>query len=135
MNIFEKFFRCLTRDRSGGMLATRQDLRYVHNSIMAKLSDIKVQVAEAATKSNEALVEITRRLDELINGATDPNVTDEVFLANLETLRNNVAALANIADSTDTTDSTDTPGTPGTEINVAPSPENPDGLRRNVRRR
>jgi hypothetical protein len=90
--------------------ATLNDLITTENNIMAKLSVIKAQVAEANRQSQEALAEILARLDQLVDGATDPDVTDAVFLADLESLRNTVATLANLAPAL--TDSTDVPGVP-----------------------
>lgn len=65
--------------------------------------EIKAQVAAAAARSTEAFAELGTRIadlqkqiDELIAGATDPDVTDEAFLANLQTLKTNTDALADI---------------------------------------
>lgn len=72
-------------------------------SILMKLSEIKSAIAEAAAKSTEAFGELSTKIadlqtqiDKLIADASDPDVTDEAFLANLGTLKTNTAALADI---------------------------------------
>lgn len=71
--------------------------------ILMKLSEIKNQIAAAATRSTEAFAELGSRIadlqkqiDDLIAGAGDPDVTDEAFLASLNTLKTNTDALADI---------------------------------------
>lgn len=68
-----------------------------------KLSEVKAAVAASAAKSTEAFAELGTRIgdlqkqiDDLIAGNSDPDVTDESFLANLNTLKTNVDQLAEI---------------------------------------
>lgn len=68
-----------------------------------KLSEIKAQIAASAARSTEAFAELGKRIsdlqkqiDDLIAGAGDPDVTDEAFLADLNTLKANTDALADI---------------------------------------
>lgn len=89
-------FHCL---KSDGGLATKTDLEEIH----MLLSEIKTQIAQAAAKSTEAFAELGTRIgalqqqiDDLIAGASDPNVTDETFLADLQTLKTNTDQLADI---------------------------------------
>lgn len=72
-----------------------------------KLSEIKAQIAASAAKSTEAFTELGARIlalqkqiDDLIAGAGDPDVTDEAFLADLNTLKVNAEALADIVPNT-----------------------------------
>lgn len=67
------------------------------------LSEIKAQIAAAAAQSTEAFQEISNRIkglesqvDGLIAAASDPDVDDDQFLNNLQTLKSNVGALADI---------------------------------------
>lgn len=68
-----------------------------------KLSEVKAAIAEASKQNAEAFGEIGTRIadmqkqiDDLIAGNSDPDVTDEQFLANLESLKSNAKALADI---------------------------------------
>jgi hypothetical protein len=83
--------------------ATQHDLKQLENLMARKLSEIKADVAAASARSTEAFAEIGKRIadlqkqiDDLLAGNSDPNVTDEEFLTNLETLKTNVASLADI---------------------------------------
>ncbi len=83
--------------------ATKNDLKLLTKTILMKLSEIKAAIAEAAAKNQEAFTEISSKvsamqaqIDELIAGASDPDITDEAFLANLESLKTNAKALADI---------------------------------------
>lgn len=71
--------------------------------IIMKLSEIKAQVKAAAAQSAEAFQELgtkigdlQKQIDDLIAGAADPDVTDEAFLADLNTLKTNAQQLADI---------------------------------------
>lgn len=84
-------------------VATKTDLRKLRDTILMKLSEIKAAIAEAAAKNQEAFSEISSKvsamqaqIDELIAGASDPEITDETFLANLTSLKTNAQALADI---------------------------------------
>lgn len=68
-----------------------------------KLSEIKTQVAAAAADSAEAFSELATRISDLdkqiadlVAAASDPDVTDEVFLTNLTSLRASSQALKDI---------------------------------------
>jgi hypothetical protein len=85
----------------GILLLGRQEQQ--RTEIAMRLSEIKAQIAEAAAKSAEAFAELgtrigdlQRQVDELVAAASDPDVTDTAFLADLNTVRSNVASLAEI---------------------------------------
>lgn len=68
-----------------------------------KLSEIKAQVKEAANQNKEAFAEVgqkiadlQKQIEDLIAGVGDPEVTDAEFLADLNTLKTNAQALADI---------------------------------------
>jgi gas vesicle protein len=84
---------------------TKQDLRNLEERINMKLSEIKAQAKVNAAKSAEALQEVVDKIDQLIVDATDPDVTDQDFLADLTTTRDNLQKLADIVpnESTETT--------------------------------
>ncbi len=74
-----------------------------NHDILMKLAEIKAQIAAAAAKSTEAFAEISTKItamqtqiDELIAGASDPDVTDEAFLADLQNLKTTTDQLADI---------------------------------------
>lgn len=82
---------------------TKQDLNNLETSLTMKLSEIKAQVAQAATRSTEAFAELgvkisdlQSQIDALLTAAQDPEVTDETFLADLNTVKANVDQLADI---------------------------------------
>lgn len=65
-----------------------------NTEILMKLSEIKNEVAAAAADSAEAFSELATRISDLdkqvadlVAAASDPDVTDEVFLTNLTALR------------------------------------------------
>lgn len=71
--------------------------------IYMKLSEIKTQIAAAAKDSQEAFGELSNKIgdlqtkiDQLVLDASDPDVTDETFLANLTTVQTNARQLAEI---------------------------------------
>lgn len=80
-----------------GSSVTRQDLNNIEQNIMAKLSQIKQDVALVNTQLTEGLAEITARIDQLVADNTDPEVTDTDFTANLEAVKSMAVALANLA--------------------------------------
>lgn len=92
---------------------TKQDLDNLENKIMAKLSQIKSDVALVNSQLTEGLAEITARLDQLIADTQDPEVTDGAFLANLEAVKTTASTLANLANPVEPP-STDTPSEPTT---------------------
>lgn len=72
-------------------------------NIEMKLSEIKAAVAKAAKDNAEAFGEIgtkigalQKQIDDLIAGNADPDVTDEDFLADLESLKTSAQGLADI---------------------------------------
>jgi hypothetical protein len=82
---------------------TKDDLIQLQKTILMKLSEIKAAVAAAAAKNTEAFSEISAKItamqtqiDELIAGNSDPDVTDEAFLAQLQALSTSAAQLADI---------------------------------------
>lgn len=86
---------------------TAKDLDETEKRILMKLSEIKAAVATAAGQSTEAFNELSGRIgelqkqiDDLIAGVSDPEVTDESFAADLETLKVNTQALADIVKTT-----------------------------------
>lgn len=88
---------------SGDNNAILQRLAQVESNILMKLSEVKTAVAEAAADSTEAFTELATRIADLdkqiadlVAAATDPDVTDEKFLADLTTVKTNSAALKNI---------------------------------------
>jgi len=81
----------------------KSDLIKLEKKVMAKVSEIKKIVADAAAKSTEAFTEISTRLadlqkqiDDLIAGNGDPEVTDEEFTANLTKLKETTDSLADL---------------------------------------
>jgi HalX domain-containing protein len=83
--------------------APKDDLQRRIKRMAKKLSEIKADVAAAAARSTEAFAEIGKRIadlqkqiDDLISGVSDPEITDEAFLTNLQTLKGNVDSLADI---------------------------------------
>lgn len=89
--------------RSHLKLATKDDLKEMESRIDMKLSEAKALIATAAKQSTEAFSELSTRIadlqkqiQDLIDGAGDPEVTDEAFLADLETLKTNAQQLADI---------------------------------------
>jgi hypothetical protein len=91
--------RCKSRDRQA-MLSDLQDLQ---KKLLMKFSELKTQMAALAARSTEAFAELGTKIaalqtqiDELVAGATDPEVTDEVFNADLATLKTNIDLLADI---------------------------------------
>lgn len=84
-------------------VATKTDLRKLRDTILMKLSEIKAAIAEAAAKNQEAFTEISAKvgamqaqIDALIAGASDPEITDEAFLASLTSLKGTAQQLADI---------------------------------------
>lgn len=82
---------------------TQHDLRMMEERIVMKLDEVKAVVAEAASNNKEAFSELStkiadmqKQIDDLIAGAGNDDITDEVFLANLESLRASAASLAAI---------------------------------------
>lgn len=87
-----------------------------NNQILMRLTQIKAQIAAAAASSKEAFAELSNKIsamqaqiDELINNASDPDVTDEAFLAALQELKQKTDQLKDIVpgSSGDVTDDTD----------------------------
>src|SRR5688572_5518956 len=75
----------------------------MESNIMLKVSEIKAAVAEIKKNNAEAFAELGTRIadlqkqiDDLIASQADPNVTDEVFEADLAELKVSAKALADI---------------------------------------
>lgn len=105
------------------LLVTTKDLEEMEKRLVMKLSEIKSQIAAAAQKNEEAFQELGKKvtdlqkqIDDLIAGQNDPDVTDEVFLADLEKLKSTAAQLADIVPNTDT------PTDPNAQAPETPSP-------------
>lgn len=80
-----------------------QDLRKLAAKILMKQNEIAAIVAQAAKNNVEAFDEIrvliatlNRRVDELIEQGSDPDVTDAEFLTNLDQLKGTAKSLADI---------------------------------------
>ncbi len=89
-------------------LLTRIEKQGKENSM--KLSEVKTAVSTAAKQNREAFVELgtkiadlQKQIDDLISGAGDPEVTDEAFLADLNSLKTDAQALADIVPGSPTT--------------------------------
>lgn len=75
--------------------------------IIMKLSEIKEAVKTAALQNKEAFSEIgakiadmQKQIDDLISGVSDPEVTDAEFIADLNSLKTDAKALADIVPGT-----------------------------------
>lgn len=79
---------------------TKQDLDNLEQRLNMKLSKIKEDVALVNSQLTEGLAEITARIDQLVADNADPEVTDEVFTAELEAVKQKADALANLANPT-----------------------------------
>lgn len=82
---------------------TKRDLEEMEKRVNMKLSEIKAAVATAAKQSKEAFAELATRIadlqkkiDDLIEGAKDPDVTDAQFLADLQSVGADTKALADL---------------------------------------
>lgn len=82
---------------------TVHDLRNMEDRLTMKLDEIKKQIAESRARSQEAFGEISAKIaaqqtkiDELIAAASNPDVTDEAFLADLQSLKATTDQLADI---------------------------------------
>lgn len=89
--------------KSTAGFVTKCDLGKTEENIVMKLSEVKAIVNQSAGETKEALGEIgtkvadlQKQIDDLIAGNSDPEVTDEVFLTNLNQLKTDTAALAAI---------------------------------------
>lgn len=84
---------------------TKQDLNNLEDKIMAKLSQIKQDVARINANLTEGLEEITAKLEKLVQDNADPEVTDAEFTASLQAALATSEALADLANPEPTTDS------------------------------
>lgn len=101
--------RVLAMGREG---ITKQDLDNLETRITMKLSEVNKLVAEANDRAQEAFTEISERLAALEQQAQDPEVTNEEFLANLQSLKAGVDKLADIVPNEDSESSeSETPET------------------------
>jgi len=74
-----------------------------NEQILMKLSEVKTEIAAVRADNDEAFAELGTRIAdldkqiaELVAAATDPEITDEVFLTNLTALRASSIALKDI---------------------------------------
>lgn len=88
---------------AAGQSITQQDLINLELRLNMKLSEIKSLVTNAAAKNVEAFAELgalvallNQQLADAIANATDPEVTDEAFLASLAELDLTATKLADI---------------------------------------
>ena len=93
--------RCASQNHSRPV--TKTDLIELEESLTMKLDQIKSAVAAAAKHNREAFTEIgtkiadlNKEIQDLKDAATNPDVPDEQFLADLDALQADAAALANI---------------------------------------
>lgn len=104
---------------------TKSDLNKLEENITMRLDQIKSTITAASKQTKEALAEIGTRIadlnakiDELTQAATDPDVTDEQFLTDLNSLREDAQALADIVPGSPSGE----PPTNGTGV-VDPTPD------------
>lgn len=83
--------------------ATKHDLANLEQSIAMKISEIRSAISTASKQNKEALAELgtkiadlNAKVDELTQTAQDPEVTDEQFIADLNSLKADAQALADI---------------------------------------
>lgn len=101
--------------------ATKRDIQDLKDDITMKLSEIRQAISTASKQNKEALAELgtkiadlNAQIAELIANASDPEVTDEQFLTDLNSLREDAQALADIVPGSPTpgggpTDGSSTP--------------------------
>jgi hypothetical protein len=89
------------------MPVTKQDILNLKEYLDMKLSLIKAAVVAAAAKNTEAFAELgalvallQQQLADAIANASDPEVTDEAFLASLDTITTTANKLADIVPNT-----------------------------------
>lgn len=94
--------------------ATKQDIDRLHADISMKLTDIKTAVATAARQNREAFQEIgtkiadlNQQIADLIESASNPDVTDEAFLTDLAGLQADAKSLSEIVPGSPSTVSGD----------------------------
>jgi hypothetical protein len=102
---------------------TKHDLRVTEERLTMLQSEAKALIATAAAQNKEALGEIKARLtslqqkiDDLIAGAGDPEITDEAYLVSLNALRTDAEALANLVPGALPLPTPDLPGRPTTPV-------------------
>ncbi len=100
--------------------ATKSDIETLHEDIAMKLSQIKTAIAQAGAQQKEALTEIgtqiadlNKQIQDLKDAATDPDVTDAEFIAQIEQLQADAKSLADVVPGspTNTNPSAQPPGT------------------------
>lgn len=91
--------------------ATKTDIENLKEDLSMKLSLIKSAVTDAARANREAFTELgtkiadlNQQIQDLKDAATDPDVTDEAFLASLTELQADAKALAEIVPGSPTTE-------------------------------
>lgn len=104
-----------------GHCATQRAIHQLEDNLLMKLSEIRQAISTASKQNKEALAELgtkiadlNAQIAELIANASDPEVTDEQFLTDLNSLREDAQALADIVPGSPTpgggpTDGSSTP--------------------------
>ncbi len=117
--------RCASQNHSRPV--TKSDLNELEENLSMKLDLIKQAVAAAAKQNREAFTEIgtkiadlNKEIQDLKDAATNPDVTDEQFLADLTALQADAQALANIVPGSPS-------GEPPTDGTGTTPPSNPPG--------
>ncbi len=97
---------------------TKNDLVELEDSLTMKLDLIKQAVTAAAKQNREAFTEIgtkiadlNRQIQDLKDAATNPDVTDETFLADLAALQADAQKLADIVPGSPSPDQPPSDGT------------------------
>ncbi|HEX2900806.1 MAG TPA: hypothetical protein VHS96_13880 [Bacteroidia bacterium] len=100
---------------------TKSDINELEENLSMKLDQIKSAVTAAAKQNREAFTEIgtkiadlNKEIQDLKDAATNPDVTDEQFLADLASLQTDAQELANIV-----------PGSPSPETPPVTPPAQP----------
>lgn len=110
--------------------ATKTDIEKLNSSLSMKLSEIKSAVAQVKQQNREAfqelgtkIADLNQQIADLIAAQNDPDVTDEAFLADLEALKADAKALADIVPGSPTPDGGPSDGTGTTDSGESSTPE------------
>lgn len=92
---------------------TKSDLAKLERKLTMRLTEVKATIAAAAAKNREAfqelgtkIGELNAKIQELLDQASDPEITDETFLANLQEVKTTGEALAAIVPNSEPPEST-----------------------------
>jgi hypothetical protein len=104
---------------NGADFATKTDIQTLKVELIMKLSEVATVVAEIKKNNREAFTELSARLADLnqqiadlVAAATDPNVSDQQFLADLNDAKADAQALADIVPNPAAPPPAKPPGTP-----------------------